>query len=224
MRHIPNSLHRCRGNGCCAALRHAGNAGRRLCRRQCRRRRSGLHAQYRTDQSRFRSEGADECRGRRPIPTPAEARAQRQLMPNLDQPRVRTTRCQRECHDRRGFTMATFRPPRSARPGKPCRRNSPNATTRSTECRSWRCRSAERSGPPAHLSCGDGGQTAAAKDAARLAPAVELNVNQALNETHPLPASVRAIRGVRGLDYVKTKSKVFLVEPATRIVIAEISS
>ncbi len=64
----------------------------------------------------------------------------------------------------------------------------------------------------------------AAEDASGLAPASELNVNQALNETHPLPESVRGIRGVQQLGYVKTKNKVFLVEPATRIVVAEIAS
>ncbi|MGA2566877.1 MAG: hypothetical protein ABSF41_08605 [Pseudolabrys sp.] len=66
--------------------------------------------------------------------------------------------------------------------------------------------------------------TAVADDAAGLAPASELNVNQALNETHPLPASVRGISGVEQLGYVKTKPKVFLVEPATRIVVDEITS
>jgi hypothetical protein len=66
--------------------------------------------------------------------------------------------------------------------------------------------------------------TAVADDAAGLAPASELNVNQALNETHPLPASVRGIRAVEQLDYVKTKSKIFLVEPATRTVVDEITS
>jgi len=67
-------------------------------------------------------------------------------------------------------------------------------------------------------------KTAAAEDADRLAPASELNVNQALNETHPLPASVRGIRGVQQLGYLKTKNKVFLVEPTTRIVVAEVAS
>jgi hypothetical protein len=67
-------------------------------------------------------------------------------------------------------------------------------------------------------------KTAAAEDARGLAPASELNVNQALNETHPLPASVRGIPGVQQLGYVKTKTKVFLVEPATRIVVDEIAS
>ena len=66
--------------------------------------------------------------------------------------------------------------------------------------------------------------TAVADDVAGLAPASELNVNQALNEMHPLPASVRGIRGVEQLDYVKTKPKIFLVEPATRIVVDEITS
>lgn len=64
----------------------------------------------------------------------------------------------------------------------------------------------------------------AATDAAQLAPAGELDTNQALNETHPLPASVRGIPGVQTLGYVKTKNKVFLVEPATRIVVDEIAS
>ena len=67
-------------------------------------------------------------------------------------------------------------------------------------------------------------KTSIAEDAVVLAPASELNVNQALNETHPLPASVRGVRGVQQLGYVKTKTKVFLVEPATRIVVAEIAS
>ena len=67
-------------------------------------------------------------------------------------------------------------------------------------------------------------KTPAATDAAQLAPAGELTSQQALNETHPLPASVRGIAGVQGLDYVKTKKKVFLVEPATRIVVDEIGS
>jgi hypothetical protein len=39
-----------------------------------------------------------------------------------------------------------------------------------------------------------------------------------------MPTSVRGIAGVQGLDYVKTKDKVFPVEPATRIVVDEIGS
>jgi hypothetical protein len=64
----------------------------------------------------------------------------------------------------------------------------------------------------------------AASDADRLTPASELNVNQALNEMHPLPASVSGIGVVQALDYVKTKNKVFLVRPATRTVVDEIGS
>jgi hypothetical protein len=39
-----------------------------------------------------------------------------------------------------------------------------------------------------------------------------------------MPASVRGIAGLQGLGYVKTKYKVFLVEPATRIVVDEVGS
>jgi hypothetical protein len=67
-------------------------------------------------------------------------------------------------------------------------------------------------------------KTAAAEGAEALAPAAELNVNQALNEMHPMPASVSGINGVQTLDYVKTKDKVFLVAPATRTVVDEIDS
>lgn len=67
-------------------------------------------------------------------------------------------------------------------------------------------------------------KTAAAEDAEALAPAAELNVNQALNEMHPMPASVRGINSVQTLGYVKTKDKVFLVAPATRTVVDEINS
>ena len=62
----------------------------------------------------------------------------------------------------------------------------------------------------------------AASDADALAPSSGLYVNQALNETHPLPASVSGISGVQTLAYVKTKNKVFLVQPANRIVVDEI--
>jgi hypothetical protein len=67
-------------------------------------------------------------------------------------------------------------------------------------------------------------KTAPAEDAEALAPAGELNVNQALNEMHPLPASVSGIIGVQALAYVKTKTKVFLVRPAVRTVVDEIGS
>ena len=65
-------------------------------------------------------------------------------------------------------------------------------------------------------------KTPAAEDAVLLAPSSELTGNQALNEIHPLPASVSGIPGVRKLGYIKTKNKVFLVEPDTRIVVDEI--
>jgi hypothetical protein len=64
----------------------------------------------------------------------------------------------------------------------------------------------------------------AARDAEALAPASELDVNQALNEMHPLPASVSNIAGARALVYVKSKNKVFLVNPALRTVVDEIGS
>lgn len=64
----------------------------------------------------------------------------------------------------------------------------------------------------------------AASDADALAPSSALSANQALNETHPLPASVSGISGVQTLGYVKTKNKVFLVAPANRIVVDEIGS
>jgi hypothetical protein len=67
-------------------------------------------------------------------------------------------------------------------------------------------------------------KTSTASDDNGLAPATALNANQALNETHPLPASVSSIPGLQSLSYVKTKNKVFLVEPATRIVVDEIGS
>jgi hypothetical protein len=67
-------------------------------------------------------------------------------------------------------------------------------------------------------------KTPAASDAEALAPAGQLDGNQALNETHPLPSSVSGISGVQKLGYVKTKNKVFLVEPDTRIVVDEIGS
>jgi hypothetical protein len=64
----------------------------------------------------------------------------------------------------------------------------------------------------------------AAGNADALAPTSELSVNQALNEMHPLPASVSGIAGAQTLAYVKTKSKVFLVNPAVRTVVDEIGS
>ena len=67
-------------------------------------------------------------------------------------------------------------------------------------------------------------KAAAASDADNLVPASELSTNQALYETHPLPTSVRDIGAVKLLQYVKTKDKVLLVEPATRTVVDQIPS
>lgn len=56
-----------------------------------------------------------------------------------------------------------------------------------------------------------------------LKAASELSPNQALNGMHPLPESVRGIDGVTRLYYVKAKGKVFLIEPATRTVVGQIT-
>ena len=45
----------------------------------------------------------------------------------------------------------------------------------------------------------------------------------ALNELHVLPSSIGDITQVRGLEYVKTMDKVFLVSPASRIVVDTIA-
>ena len=50
-----------------------------------------------------------------------------------------------------------------------------------------------------------------------------LTIDQALNGTHPLPASVSNIAGLGGLTYMKTEKRVLLVEPQTRVVVDEVS-
>lgn len=67
-------------------------------------------------------------------------------------------------------------------------------------------------------------KTPAATDADNLAPSSGLSYSQVLNDMHPLPASVSDIGVVKSLAYVKTKDKVLLVEPATRVVFDEIGS
>jgi len=67
-------------------------------------------------------------------------------------------------------------------------------------------------------------KTPAATDADNLAPSSGLSYSQVLNDMHPLPASVRDLGLVKSLAYVKTKDKVLLVEPATRVVFDEIGS
>jgi hypothetical protein len=64
----------------------------------------------------------------------------------------------------------------------------------------------------------------AAGDADKLAPASVLSADQYFNDLHPLPASLRDIGAVSSLGYVKTKDKVLLVEPSTRVVFDEIGS
>jgi len=64
--------------------------------------------------------------------------------------------------------------------------------------------------------------SAPATDAGNLARTSELPAQVALNETYNLPSSVGDIAPVRGLKYVKTKDKVFLIVPTNRIVVDEI--
>jgi hypothetical protein len=56
-----------------------------------------------------------------------------------------------------------------------------------------------------------------------LVPSSMLTIDQALNGTHPLPASVSNIAGLSGLTYMKTEKRVLLVEPQTRVVVDEVS-
>jgi len=60
-------------------------------------------------------------------------------------------------------------------------------------------------------------------DADALAPASELSTDQALSAMHPLPPAVRHIDGIANLYSIKGKTKVLLVEPATRTVVGDIS-
>jgi hypothetical protein len=68
----------------------------------------------------------------------------------------------------------------------------------------------------------DKAQPAADADALTMASA--LSIDQALDGMHEMPASVRGIVDVKGLKYVKGKNKVLLVEPATRVVVDEITA
>jgi hypothetical protein len=61
-------------------------------------------------------------------------------------------------------------------------------------------------------------------DADTLKPASELTPAQALNGTRALPESLQGIALVKGLHFMKTKDKVLLVNPATRVVIDEFAS
>jgi hypothetical protein len=65
-------------------------------------------------------------------------------------------------------------------------------------------------------------QPAAGADS--LEPTSQLSTNQALNEMHPLPESVRGIDGVSRLYYIKAKDKVLLIEPNVRTVVGQITA
>ena len=170
----------------------------------------------------------------RPIPTPAQARAAK-MMPYPKQPSVGEQQAAETA------TMGAAPPDAAATPaaaGQGAESHGPLGATGQTmpSTISERNDVLDRvpiMAMPNSLSDQDRQQiyqaamadkTPAATDAAQLAPAGELTSQQALNETHPMPASVRGIAGLQGLGYVKTKDKVFLVEPATRIVIDEIGS
>ena len=56
-----------------------------------------------------------------------------------------------------------------------------------------------------------------------LVPSSMLTIDQALEGTHPLPASVSNIVPLKGLTYMKTEKRVLLVEPSTRVVVDEIT-
>jgi hypothetical protein len=56
-----------------------------------------------------------------------------------------------------------------------------------------------------------------------LFPSSMLTIDQALEGTHPLPASVSSVAGLDGLTYMKTQTRVLLVEPQTRVVVDEVS-
>jgi hypothetical protein len=67
-------------------------------------------------------------------------------------------------------------------------------------------------------------KNAPATDVDDLGRTSELPTQVALNELHVLPSSIGDITQVRGLEYVKTTDKVFLVSPASRIVVDTITS
>jgi len=65
-------------------------------------------------------------------------------------------------------------------------------------------------------------KTQPAAGAEALKPAASLSYAQSL-DTHPLPQQLADIDGLRGLQYVKGNDKVLLVEPATRIMVDQIT-
>jgi hypothetical protein len=64
---------------------------------------------------------------------------------------------------------------------------------------------------------------AGAPDAAKLGPASSLSPHQVLDEMHPLPQSLADIEAVKSLHYLKTDNKVLLANPASEVVVAEIT-
>lgn len=159
----------------------------------------------------------------RPIPTPAEARAAK-LMPDSTQPALGPQDANGNATTGSASAAATPSGPIGATgqtmPAKFSKRNDtldrvpvmaqPSTLSDQDRQRIYQAAMADK--------------TPTANDAANLAPASELDSRQALDETHPLPAGVAGIKGLQNLGYVKTKNKVFLVEPATRIVVEEIGS
>lgn len=159
----------------------------------------------------------------RPIPTLAEARAAK-LMPDSDQPALGSQVANTNATTGSASAAATPAGPIGATgqtmPAKFSKRNDtldrvpimaqPSTLSDQDRQRIYQAAMADK--------------TLTAGDADQLAPASELDSQQALDETHPLPASVAGIKGLKNLGYVKTKDKVFLVEPATRIVVDEIDS
>jgi hypothetical protein len=66
-------------------------------------------------------------------------------------------------------------------------------------------------------------KAAATAGAEALKPASQLSLDQATS-AQPLPQSLAEIGSIKALKYLKTKDKVLLVEPSTRIVVEEIGS
>jgi len=67
-------------------------------------------------------------------------------------------------------------------------------------------------------------KTDAVPGADKLQPASQVPPEQALNDMHPLPESLKNVPALGGLKYLKGKDKVLLVTPATRIVVDQFKS
>jgi hypothetical protein len=64
---------------------------------------------------------------------------------------------------------------------------------------------------------------AGAPDAAKLGPASSLTPHQVLDEMHPLPQTLADIDEIKSLQYLKTDNKVLLANPASEVVVGEIT-